>query len=41
MSSLRMGFDSMAAWDKTSVEFEDHIQGRYESKICLDELIAD
>ncbi|GAB7326736.1 hypothetical protein MBLNU13_g10687t1 [Cladosporium sp. NU13] len=28
MSSLRMGFDSMAAWDKSSVEFEDHIQRR-------------
>ncbi|KAM0718787.1 hypothetical protein Q7P37_005858 [Cladosporium fusiforme] len=28
MASLRMGFDSMAAWDRTSVDFEDHIQRR-------------
>jgi hypothetical protein len=28
MSCLRMGFDSMAAWDKTAVDFEHHIQRR-------------
>jgi ankyrin repeat protein len=28
MPGLRMGFDSMAAWDKTSTDFEHHIQRR-------------
>ena len=28
MPCLRMGFDSMAAWDKTSIDFEHHIQSR-------------
>ena len=28
MPCLRMGFDSMAAWDKTSGDFEHHIQRR-------------